>query len=295
MVDFPAIPQPEANPESLQAAVLALKECVENLIGTRGPERTTAATSTNLEALSETLTATITTLDGDTTDALALKADIDSAALTGTPTAPTAAPGTNTTQLATTAFAAAADALKANLASPALTGTPTAPTAADGTNTTQIATTAFVISNGTPWGIEFQAADQSVTSSTTMVDITDLNFAMAANTTYVFRAKLFMTAGTSGGIRLGVNGPSSPTKVRSFALLSTTSTAATTAQSGTLYTHVLIPVTAATLGTGLVEMFGKIENGANAGTCSLQFAQSVSNATATVVEKGSFLEYATAT
>ncbi len=33
---------------------------------------------------------------------------------------------------------------KANLASPELTGTPTAPTAADGTNTTQIATTAFV-------------------------------------------------------------------------------------------------------------------------------------------------------
>ena len=35
-------------------------------------------------------------------------------------------------------------ALKAPLASPSLTGTPTAPTAADGTNTTQIATTAFV-------------------------------------------------------------------------------------------------------------------------------------------------------
>lgn len=34
--------------------------------------------------------------------------------------------------------------LKANIASPALTGTPTAPTAADGTNTTQIATTQFV-------------------------------------------------------------------------------------------------------------------------------------------------------
>lgn len=36
-----------------------------------------------------------------------------------------------------------ADLLKADLASPALTGTPTAPTAATGTNTTQIATTAF--------------------------------------------------------------------------------------------------------------------------------------------------------
>lgn len=35
--------------------------------------------------------------------------------------------------------------LKANLASPALTGTPTAPTASAGTNTTQLATAAFVI------------------------------------------------------------------------------------------------------------------------------------------------------
>lgn len=37
---------------------------------------------------------------------------------------------------------------KANLASPTFTGTPAAPTAADGTDTTQIATTAFVMANG---------------------------------------------------------------------------------------------------------------------------------------------------
>lgn len=67
-----------------------------------------------------------------------------SPALTGTPTAPTAAAGTNTTQLATTAFVAALGALKANLDSPSLTGTPLAPTAGQGTNSTQIATTAFV-------------------------------------------------------------------------------------------------------------------------------------------------------
>lgn len=42
------------------------------------------------------------------------------------------------------AASTASVALKAPLASPALTGTPTAPTAASGTNTTQIATTAFV-------------------------------------------------------------------------------------------------------------------------------------------------------
>ena len=41
---------------------------------------------------------------------------------------------------------------KADLASPALTGTPTAPTASAGTNTTQIATTAFVVANSVPSG-----------------------------------------------------------------------------------------------------------------------------------------------
>ncbi|MNO47371.1 hypothetical protein D3C76_376860 [compost metagenome] len=78
-----------------------------------------------------------------------------SPALTGTPTGPTAAAGTNSTQLATTAFVeavraalATADSLKAPLASPALTGTPTAPTAATATNNTQIATTAYVKAQG---------------------------------------------------------------------------------------------------------------------------------------------------
>ena len=42
---------------------------------------------------------------------------------------------------------------KADLNSPALTGTPTAPTASAGTNTTQLATTAFVIANAIPSGL----------------------------------------------------------------------------------------------------------------------------------------------
>lgn len=121
----------------------------------------------------------------DLNNALGLKAPLASPGLTGTPTAPTAAVDTDTTQIATTAFAKkeADDAqayaiqranhtgtqaistvtglqgaldLKAPLASPALTGTPTAPTASGGTNTTQLATTAFVQSaitsliNGAP-------------------------------------------------------------------------------------------------------------------------------------------------
>lgn len=89
------------------------------------------------------------------------KAPLDSPALEGVPTAPTPNEGTNSEQIATTAFVVgavsgvaedlasevtartAAVALKANSNSPALTGTPTAPTASSGTSTTQIATTAF--------------------------------------------------------------------------------------------------------------------------------------------------------
>jgi hypothetical protein len=120
----------------------------------------------------------------DDADAATMRATLGAAptaspALTGVPTAPTAAAATNTTQLATTAFVQAAVtalinaspaaldtlnelaaalgndanfaatvtaalALKAPLASPAFTGAPTVPTAAPGTNTTQAASTAFV-------------------------------------------------------------------------------------------------------------------------------------------------------
>lgn len=69
-------------------------------------------------------------------------------------------------------------ALKANLSSPALSGTPTAPTAAVGTNTTQVATTAFVnaeIANDAPtktgggasgsWGISITGSSASCTGN----------------------------------------------------------------------------------------------------------------------------------
>lgn len=59
----------------------------------------------------------------------------------------------------------AAIALKANIASPTFTGTPAAPTATAGTNTTQLATTAFVqaelVSKGIPTWVAAPAAANS--------------------------------------------------------------------------------------------------------------------------------------
>ena len=94
--------------------------------------------------------ATVSVTPASLASIMATKANLASPTFTGTPDAPTAAPGTNTTQLATTAFVFAGLALKANLASPAFTGVPTAPTAAAGTNTTQLATTAYVRANDDP-------------------------------------------------------------------------------------------------------------------------------------------------
>lgn len=77
-------------------------------------------------------------------------APINSPAFTGTPTAPTAAAGTNSTQLATTAFVETAlggfnTSGFAPINSPVFTGTPQAPTPATSDNSTDIATTAYVV------------------------------------------------------------------------------------------------------------------------------------------------------
>ena len=103
-----------------------------------------AADKAKLDGIAANINTQLSTLATTTTAALALKAPLASPALTGTPTVPTAAPATNTTQAASTAFVTAAAALKANLASPTFTGTPEVPTATPGTSTTQAASTAFV-------------------------------------------------------------------------------------------------------------------------------------------------------
>ncbi|WP_218060842.1 phage tail protein [Pseudomonas defluvii] len=139
--DFSGTPKaPTAAPgtNTLQLANTAFVQAALAALVASSPEA--------LDTLSELATALGNDPNFATTmlNALAGKAPLASPVLTGTPTGPTAAPGTNSLQLANTAFVAALGAIKANLASPAFTGVPTAPTAALGTNTLQLATTAFV-------------------------------------------------------------------------------------------------------------------------------------------------------
>jgi hypothetical protein len=137
-----------------------------------------ATTAFVTQAITAGLAGTVTTFNGRAGAVNLIGNDVSAAggallvspAFTGTPTAPTAAPNSITTQIATCAYVEAAVATGggvltfngragavvltaadvsavggALLASPAFTGAPIAPTAGPGTNTTQLATCAFVM------------------------------------------------------------------------------------------------------------------------------------------------------
>lgn len=91
---------------------------------------------------------------GGTTDTgLPLSVLVNNLGLTGVPTVPTASPGTNSIQIASTAYVVTSFA---PLASPTFTGTPTLPTGTiavtqtPGNSTTAVATTAFVTASFAP-------------------------------------------------------------------------------------------------------------------------------------------------
>jgi hypothetical protein len=160
----------------------------------------TAAVSGSGVTSFNTRTGAVTLVAADVTSAGG--ALLASPTFTGVPAAPTAAVGTSTTQLATTAFVTgqastttpnmdgaaaigtstsfaradhvhASDTSRAPLASPTFTGVPAAPTATAGTNTTQVATTAFVTTAVTGLAPlaspSFTGRVQSVASSYTVV------------------------------------------------------------------------------------------------------------------------------
>lgn len=94
---------------------------------------------------------------------------------------------------------------KAPLASPALTGTPTAPTAASGTNTTQIATTAFVLGAvsskqekkaGTANMVLVTDANGNISASST-ISTSELNALNGIGTTKTIESRLSEMSGAS--------------------------------------------------------------------------------------------------
>jgi len=133
-------------------------------------------------------------------------------------------------------------------------------------------------------------ADQSVTSSTTLVTVPQLTIPLGVNERILLRYTIQFSAGATGDLKYFVDAPTSPTLFRQAAVSidpagAVAGGAILTAESNTA------SVVSTSAGGGLLLLNLVIANGTTAGNVTFQFAQNSSDATATIIRAGSFLEY----
>ena len=131
-----------------------------------------------------------------------------------------------------------------------------------------------------------KSADQTVTSSTTLVNDSQLKFAVAANETWIFQAWLYTYAADgTPDIKVTFTGPSGSTVFWSSSQVIFNAAAATTltvvapgATTGDLFVDSNLRA---------IQLYGTILNGGTAGDVQLQWAQNTSSANGTSVKAGS--------
>lgn len=135
--------------------------------------------------------------------------------------------------------------------------------------------------------IEFsitKSADQSVTSSTTLVDDDDLTFSADANSTYLVQIWLRMSGNSAGDMKFGFSLPSGASCFGTWK----SDTAGTWDASNDLTTA---DVVQAATEENLFPIYAYIDVGATAGDVTFQWAQNASNATATTVHEKTYMTY----
>jgi hypothetical protein len=134
-------------------------------------------------------------------------------------------------------------------------------------------------SAGSAWTTIKKTTDQSIVSSTTFVDDSQLQFSAVENSIYAIRGCYFLTL-NGGGWKFAVNGPAA-TRVRAMVL---PTNVAITAYDTIIW---------ATAGGGAIVAAFDIEISVSSspGTVAMRVAQNSSNASATVFEAGSWIEY----
>jgi hypothetical protein len=131
-----------------------------------------------------------------------------------------------------------------------------------------------------------KSSDQTVTSSTTLVNDSQLKFAVAANETYIFQAWLYTYAADgTPDIKVTFTGPSGSTVLWSSSQVIFNAAAATTLTSvnpGGTSADLFVDAN-----NRAIQLYGTILNGATAGDVQLQWAQNTSSANGTSVKAGS--------
>jgi hypothetical protein len=131
-----------------------------------------------------------------------------------------------------------------------------------------------------------KSSDQTVTSSTTLVNDSQLKFAVAASETYIFQAWLYTYAADgTPDIKVTFTGPAGSTVFWS------SSQVIFNAGGSTTLTVVAPGATTADLfvdsNLRAIQLYGTILNGGTAGDLQFQFAQNTSSANGTSVKAGS--------
>jgi hypothetical protein len=133
-----------------------------------------------------------------------------------------------------------------------------------------------------------KSSDQTVTSSTTLVNDSQLKFAVAANETYIFETWLYtFAADGTPDIKVTFTGPSGSTVLWSSSQVIFNAAAATTLTSvnpGGTSADLFVDAN-----NRAIQLYGTILNGATAGDVQLQWAQNTSSANGTSVKAGSYI------
>lgn len=135
-----------------------------------------------------------------------------------------------------------------------------------------------------------KTVDESIVNDATLSDDSVLKFTMAANTKYTIRLKVFFTTAATPDFKYRVTGPASPTLVRRH--ITRAAGAAVPSMVAVVTAYDAADVALAGAGAeGLIDEEIIVHNGGTAGDFVFQWAQNTSNASATIVRAGSYIEY----
>lgn len=142
------------------------------------------------------------------------------------------------------------------------------------------------------WTVVTKQSDEARNTTTTLAADGELAFAMAANTKYLVRARIFYDTDADADFKWGFTGPASPTRVRlERRSIAPSATAYGTIAVATAYDTSGVAVTGTGTDGGFVAFEAIIENGSTAGDFELTWAQNSSDAGDATVRRGSYLEY----
>lgn len=143
------------------------------------------------------------------------------------------------------------------------------------------------------WNQVKKTTDESRASTTTFADDTDLKFAVAANKIYTIRGFIIReNEGTTGEFKFQFNGPTiGAGHFAGYADWISTNFATVGTKSFITYATSANNVDDNNGQWGWIRFNAYLVNGANAGTFAFQWAQQVSNATPSIVTRGSYIEW----